>query len=80
MGDLRLKVRNKIYTSGNHIVDTKNNNNAIVVFLGKMSSETLKPYGQITTYNLEGELKWIKKSKLKKKRCALKHYVGIVSG
>ena len=25
MGDLRLKVRNKIYTSGNHIVDTNNN-------------------------------------------------------
>lgn len=44
MGDLRLKVRNKIYTSGNHIVDTNNNNNAIVVFIGKMSSETLKPY------------------------------------
>lgn len=44
MGDLRLKVRNKIYTSGNHIVDTKNNNNAIVVFLGEMSSEKLKPY------------------------------------
>lgn len=44
MGDLRLKVRNKIYTSGNHIVDTKINNNAIVVFLGEMSSETLKPY------------------------------------
>ena len=44
MGDLRLKVRNKIYTSGNHIVDTKNNNNAIVVFLGEMSSENLKPY------------------------------------
>lgn len=44
MGDLRLKVRNKIYTSGNHIVDTKNNNNSIIVFIGKMSSETLKPY------------------------------------
>ena len=44
MGDLRLKVRNKIYTSGNHIVDTNNNNNAIIVFLGNMSSERLKPY------------------------------------
>ena len=44
MGDLRLKVRNKIYTSGNHIVDTRNNNNAIVVFLGEMSSEMLKSY------------------------------------
>jgi len=44
MSDLRLKVRNKIYTSGNHIVDTKNNNNEIVVFLGEMSSENLKPY------------------------------------
>ncbi len=44
MGDLRLKIRNKIYTAGNHIVDIKNNNNAIVVFLGKMSHDTLKPY------------------------------------
>ena len=31
MSDLRLKIRNKIYTSGNNIVDTKNNNNAIIV-------------------------------------------------
>ncbi len=44
MGDLRLKIRNKIYTAGNHIVDIKNNNNAIVVFLGKMSYDVLKPY------------------------------------
>lgn len=44
MSELRLKIRNKIYTSGNHIIDTRNNNNAIIVFLGKMSSDTLKPY------------------------------------
>ncbi|MBE7036929.1 MAG: hypothetical protein E7403_06525 [Ruminococcaceae bacterium] len=44
MSELKLKIRNKIYTSGNHIVDTKNNHNAIVVFLGRMSSENLKPY------------------------------------
>lgn len=44
MSELKLKIRNKIYTSGNHIVDTKNNNNAVVVFLGEMSSARLKPY------------------------------------
>ena len=44
MSDLRLRIRNKIYTSGNHIIDTRNNDHAIVVFLGKMSSGCLKPY------------------------------------
>lgn len=44
MSELRLKIRNKIYTSNNHIVDTKNNNNAIIVFLGSRASENLKTY------------------------------------
>lgn len=44
MADLRLKIRNKIYTSGNHIVDTRNNNNAIIVFLGNSTSDCLKSY------------------------------------
>ncbi len=42
MEDLRLKVRKKIYTSGSHIVDIQNNNNAIIVILGKMSNDKLK--------------------------------------
>lgn len=44
MSDLRLRIRNKIYTSGNHIVDTRNNNNSIIVMLGEMSSEKMGDY------------------------------------
>lgn len=44
MDDLRLKVRNKIYTSGNHIVNTTNNNHAVIVFIGSEASEKLKEY------------------------------------
>lgn len=44
MGDLRLKVRNKIYsyTSGSGMIDTTCNSNAIVVFLGKTTSGFLR--------------------------------------
>ena len=44
MSDLRLKIRNKIYTSGNHIIDTKNNNNCLIVFIGEKTCEELKSY------------------------------------
>ena len=44
MNDLKLKVRNKIYTSGSCIEDMRINNNSIIVFLGRKSSETLKNY------------------------------------
>lgn len=46
MSDLRLKVRSKIYsyTSGSGMIDTSCNSNAIVVFLGKASSDALKMY------------------------------------
>ena len=44
MGDLRLKVRNKIYTytSGSGMIDTSCNSNAIVVFLGKTTAGVLR--------------------------------------
>ena len=45
MSELRLKIRNKIYTSGKYIVDTKNNNSyGVVVYLGNLASENFKEY------------------------------------
>ncbi len=51
MSELRMKVREKIY-SATAAMDTSSNNNAVIVFLGKLSSEKFKEYTKKFTSDL----------------------------
>lgn len=51
MSELRMKVREKIY-SATAATDTNSNNNAVIVFLGKLSSENFKEYTKKFTSDL----------------------------
>ena len=51
MSELRMKVREKIY-SATAATDTNSNTNAVIVFLGKLSSEKFKEYTKKFTSDL----------------------------